>query len=475
MVKSFIFVSSVFFVFQEISFAQEFESKDMCFNCHMIIEGKGHPQAEMYKGDVHFRKGISCASCHGGDATSDDQDVAMSKEKGFIGIPGDGQVAKICSKCHSNEFNLLVKSVHGQSESGKGMIINNCITCHGVHNITPVKSPSSKVNGKNIVMTCAGCHSNASYMKNYNPGLSVDQLEKYKTSMHGKKIFAGDTKVANCASCHGSHDIKKANDPQSKVYFSNIPLTCSKCHGNADYMKGYKIPTDQYEKYRTSVHGIPVLEKGDRNAPSCNGCHGSHGAAPPQVESIAKVCGICHALNAQMFAESPHKEAFEKKQIHECVACHSNHGIVHPTEEMIGDGERSVCKNCHGNNDKGIQLAVRMKQMMDSLVSEVDAANYFLNRAEQLGMDVSDAKFDANDIKKVLIVTRNNIHYSRLDKFEEAITEGFKLTSTGKTVGAEAIDEYYFRRAGFAVSTLFITILAISLYLKLRKIERVKT
>ena len=65
-------------------------------------------------------------------------------------------------------------------------------------------------------------------------------------------------------------------------------------------MKEYGIPTDQYEKYSKSVHGVALLQKHDLGAPACNKCHGNHGATPPGVESISKVCGTCHALNADL-------------------------------------------------------------------------------------------------------------------------------------------------------------------------------
>jgi hypothetical protein len=459
-------------IFPAKSKSQEVESKDMCFNCHSILDGKFKAPADMYKVDVHFRKGIACSACHGGDSREEDMDKAMNKSAGFIGIPHGSEVSRICAKCHSPEYKTLSESVHGEQSTGKGSIINNCVTCHGIHNIVPVKSPSSKVNGVNIVNTCAGCHNDAAFMRNYNPGLRVDQLEQYKTSVHGKRIFIGDTKVANCASCHGNHDIKPVKDPQSHVYPSNIPGTCNKCHGNAEYMKEYNIPTDQYEEYKTSVHGIAVLEKGDKNAPTCNSCHGDHGAAPPQVESIGKVCGTCHVLNEQMFEQSPHKEAFLKKDLHECAACHSNHAIVHPTDDMLGAGDKSFCIKCHQTGDKGLTLGIEMKHLIDSLNSEVNVANYFIDQAEQKGMDVSDAKFSYNDIKKVLITTRTSVHYSNLEKYQEAINEGFKITSNAKTEGEDAINEYYFRRAGLGVSTILITIITVALYMKLKKIEK---
>jgi len=467
----------IFIVCKQDVFAQQNdipETKDQCMNCHSMLDGKFKAPASSYTSDVHFRKGLACSSCHGGDSKNEDQDKAMNKSAGFIGVPKGFQISKICAKCHSEKFTALQNSIHGESSTGKGSIINSCITCHGVHNIISVKSPSSKVNGANIVSTCAGCHSNAAYMKNYNPEISVDMLDKYKTSMHGKKVFGGDAKAANCASCHGSHDVKKVNNPQSNVYFSNVPKTCNKCHGNAEYMKEYKIPTDQFDKYKSSVHGIALLEKGDKNAPSCNKCHGDHGAAPPEIESISKVCGTCHVLNAQMFQESAHKQAFDNKGLHECGVCHNNHDVRQPSDDMIGTGEKSVCIKCHQAGDKGFDAAFIMKKMIDSLNNDVNTANYFINEAEQKGMDVSDSKFDNNDIKKVLITSRTVIHYANLQKYLETIGEGFKITDKAKQSGKESIDDYYNRRIYLGISSLFITIIGLALYMKLRKIQKKK-
>lgn len=468
-----IFILVIFLlIFAPNAKSQETLSNDQCFNCHAQLDGRVKAPADLFKSDIHFRRGITCAACHGGDSKEEDMDKAMNKSIGFIGVPRGGSVMNICAKCHKEEYATLSKSVHGQSSTTKGTIINNCITCHGIHNIGPVKSPGSKVSGRNIVQTCSGCHSNASLMKTYNPAINVDQLDKYKTSVHGQKIFSGDYKAATCASCHGGHNIKKVKDPNSQVYPTNIPATCNKCHGDAAYMKDYKIPTDQYEKFKTSVHGIALLEKGDKNAPSCNRCHGDHGASPPEVTSVNKVCGVCHVLNAQMFDESPHKVAFDKNDIPECVACHNNHAITPASDEMLGSGMHSVCIKCHKPGDDGYNAGVEMKRMIDSLIADVDLANKAILEAEQKGMDVSDAKFDYNDIKKVLITTKNIIHYSNIDKFRENIDAGFKITNNAKVVGNEAVADYYFRRWGLGVSTFFITLLVVVLYLKLRKIER---
>ena len=268
---------------------------DRCFTCH---EGIGDKPAELFKHDIHYRKGITCAGCHGGDPTKEEMEQAMDTSAGFAGVPKGDAISQRCARCHSNatimvkqydsrltrnQAEALATSVHGNlSTTGKGQIAQ-CITCHNAHGIVSTKDPSSPVYPLNIPKTCSKCHADPAFMRTYNPGLPIDQLEKYKSSVHGMKNTQGDAKVAACASCHGSHDIRSAKDVNSKVYAVNLPTTCGACHSNVQYMKGYRIPTDQVKKFSTSVHGIALLEKRDLGAPSCNDCHGNHGAAPPRV------------------------------------------------------------------------------------------------------------------------------------------------------------------------------------------------
>ena len=184
----------------------------------------------------------------------------MDKNAGFKGVPKGDDISKTCAHCHSNadmmkkygsslptnQLDNLLASVHGRlSVTGKEHIVQ-CITCHNAHGIVKVTDRQSPVYPLNIVKTCTKCHANASTMRAYNPSLPVDQLDKYRTSVHGKKNAQGDSKVAECASCHGSHDILSAKDVKSRVYAVNIPSTCAKCHSNSGYMKEYKIPTDQF-------------------------------------------------------------------------------------------------------------------------------------------------------------------------------------------------------------------------------------
>jgi predicted CXXCH cytochrome family protein len=340
-----------------------------------------------------------------------------------------------------------------------------------------VRDKNSPVYSLNVTKTCAKCHSNADYIRTYNPRLPVDQLEKYKTSVHGKKNSAGDVKVAECVNCHGSHDIRTAKDVKSKVYAKNLPSTCARCHADAEHMKNYKIPTDQYSKYSKSVHGIALLEKNDPSSPACNDCHGNHGAVPPGITSISKVCGLCHVLNANLFASSPHKKAFDSRKLPECETCHGSHSIINASSELLGVTGNTTCSRCHSQkeNAKGFFTAQMMRLIMDSLAFQHQEAIRLVAEAEQKGMEISAAKFKLRDARQARLESRTMIHSFNEDKFREVAQKGLTLSSDIASEASKAIEDYYIRRLGLGISTLIITILALSLYLFIRRIEKRKT
>src|SRR5581483_604009 len=250
-----------------------------CVVCHSALDPPYKVTEEQFAHDIHSQKGLTCAACHGGDPTKADMD-AMSKSAGFRG----------------------------------------------------------KITRSQIPSLCGGCHGDAAFMRKYNPSLRTDQLSQYVTSVHGKLLAKGDTKVAVCIDCHGVHDLRAVNDAQSSVYPLNIAKTCSRCHADAEYMKSYSIPTDQFAKYNTSVHHDALAVRGDLSAPTCTTCHGNHGAAPPGVSTVQNVCSNCHVFQAQLYEKSPHRKAFQDAGLPGCVTCHGNHGVLHPTDENIGAG-----------------------------------------------------------------------------------------------------------------------------------------
>ncbi len=387
---------------------------DKCLSCHKDVEDDTGPSHKISR-DVHFQKGLGCVDCHGGDAALDDMDLVRNV-KGYRGKPSHLEVPEFCARCHSD----------------------------------------------------------AAYMHNHNPSLPTDQLEKYKTSVHGQRLFgAKDAKVANCISCHSVHEISNARIPHSSTYPMNIPRTCGKCHADAAYMAEYRIPTNQLEEYLKSVHGKTLLEKKDLGAPACNSCHGNHGAAPPGVASLSAVCGNCHAVQAELFNASPHEKAFTDNKYPMCETCHSNHNIASPGDTLIGTTEPALCINCHQADDgtKGFATATSISTAIGALVKSRDSAAVLLADATTKGMLTTDEELRLKEVDQALIQARTLIHSFDVAKVSTGVQSGQVKADTVRTNAAALIDEYYYRRKGLGVATLFITLLAVSLYLKIRRLE----
>jgi len=461
-------------------------AQDGCLSCHETI---GDDPGRLFSGDIHRQKGISCSDCHGGDNTTDDMEKAMSSASGFVGVPKGDEISRMCSSCHSNastmvknyesqlpwgQLELLTESVHGKTAAdGKARVVQ-CVTCHNAHGIVPVSNSRSPVYPLNVTATCGKCHSNAEYMRTYNPTLPVDQVNKYRTSMHGKRNVKGDLKVAECASCHGSHEVRSAKDVKSSVYPTNIPATCGTCHADPNYMKGYGIASDQLEKYTASVHGTALLEKNDIGAPACNDCHGNHAAAPPGVESVSNVCGTCHALNAELFDQSPHKKAFDSMDMPECETCHGNHEIVAATEQLLGVSDEAVCSWCHGGepDSKPYLTASTMRALADSLEEAETIAASLVDDAEQKGMEITDAKYLLRDARQAQLESRTMVHSVDVEKFHGVIDRGLGVTTVVREEAKQAIDDYFFRRWGLLIATLIMTVFSVSTYVYIKRLDR---
>ena len=306
-----------------------------CITCHSsegwFAEQHIKEIVENFRDGVHFAVGISCDDCHGGNpdpAVAQSVDDAMDssfRPNPFIGVPKPQEIPAFCGRCHSDP----------------------------------------------------------SYMRQFQPDPRVDQAREYLTSQHGRLLLEqGDTKVATCVDCHGIHGILAPSDPQSPVYPTNVATTCKKCHGDADYMAGYTtesgapLPVDQYARWTQSVHAAAMFEKEDLTAPTCNDCHGNHGAAPPGVESVAFVCGQCHGREAELFRKSPKHAGFQNHNTYiegmgpgacgnchsdpepqasftgiseftECTTCHQNHSIIRPSIAMLAPLPAIPCAFCH--------------------------------------------------------------------------------------------------------------------------------
>jgi len=192
------------------------------------------------------------------------------------------------------------------------------------------------------------------------------------------------------------------------------------------------------------------------------------------VASVIAVCGQCHQSNEELYEKSAHRASFEKQKLAGCVVCHGNHRVVKPTDALVSFDAASPCAKCHKNDgtDKDAAGIVRIKGLLDSLSTGQTEAVAALDHAENLGMDVSEARYSLKDVNQSVVQSRVAIHTFRSADLEEAARPGIALIAQAKQAGQDAVKEYHFRRQGLAVSTLIVTFVVVLLWLKIRDIER---
>jgi cytochrome b subunit of formate dehydrogenase len=141
-------------------------------------------------------------------------------------------VPATCGKCHVEILAAYRGSVHGRALARGDDDVPACTDCHGEHRILGIGDPTSPVFATNIPLeTCGRCHGNARLDEKY--GIAAGKVSAFRDSFHGLALRAGRPTVANCASCHGVHDILPSADPRSSVNPANLRATCGRCHPGA--------------------------------------------------------------------------------------------------------------------------------------------------------------------------------------------------------------------------------------------------
>lgn len=125
-----------------------FAADTVCLQCHSGQAGHLGAPVDAWRSSVHAENGISCHDCHGGDPT--DIAMAMSPDRGFVGVPEYTEVPDFCGRCHVGVFEAYREGGHGKAlASGAAQ----CVTCHGDHAIQ--KASIELINEDD----CSRCHS----------------------------------------------------------------------------------------------------------------------------------------------------------------------------------------------------------------------------------------------------------------------------------------------------------------------------
>jgi hypothetical protein len=255
-----------------------------------------------------------------------------------------GQVAPAaCRECHDQV------SLQGSSHSGLA-----CADCHQGIKKLPGTPPHQAKNDLPPPSCATGsCHVEA---PDARPGGTP---ASYPDSVHGRAYIERHVpEVARCWDCHGRHNVKPLNDPESMVNRRNIPLTCSRCHEDMHVVVKYNIHAESpYQEYRQSVHGRGIYDKGLLDfAAVCTDCHGVHniqgvGTAHLPAKDPA-TCGKCHRLVLEKYDRSIHgREALKgNPDVPLCVDCHGEHTVAAAASPQAPTSKAHVpdtCSVCH--------------------------------------------------------------------------------------------------------------------------------
>jgi len=349
--------------------------------------------------------------------------------------------------------------VHGQA----GL---TCAGCHATGGSGTYAAPPRTA----VAMRCASCHSDAAFMRKFDPQVRVDQLLQYQTSVHGRRMAAGDPRAATCTDCHDAHGVRRVRDPRSPVAPLNVVTTCGRCHGDPVRMAPFGRSAAPPGEWAASVHAAALVARGDTSAPTCVSCHGSHGATPPGVESVANVCAQCHLREAELFRASPKRDIFDAIGQAECLVCHGNHRIASPGDSWVGVEEGAVCEQCHDAASASGAAIVATRRQLDELQTAVSGAAALLTRAEHAGMLVDEGRLALQLAREHQVQSRVLVHAFDAAPFSKAASEGLAAAGQAQDAGEAAMRELRFRRQGLAVATLLILAFLLTLWAKIRRL-----
>ncbi len=278
---------------------------------------------------------------------------------------------------------------------------NSCLNCHeklSAFNETEQQFNEIRVKHLARDVACSlECH--------------VDTLEKfaknnYELWTRSKHALFNVT----CDNCHGGNPgsdtkekahngIKRSSDPESPVFYRNVPETCGKCH------------TEELKQFKNSLHYQRL--KALKQAPTCDTCHSPHEfKVVINKTELHDLCSNCHNIDMRIAPEVP-------------------------------------------------DIAISTIENADKLKSEIIKAQNAIKQARQSGKDVSAAQKDLDTAVSIQDHLPVLWHGFDLGNFENVIDSGIK--SAQQATLDTGIPIVPSKTPGFGIIAALIGIIAIYL------------
>jgi predicted CXXCH cytochrome family protein len=193
------------------------------------------------------------------------------------------------------------------------------------------------------------------------------------------------------------------------------------------------------------------------------------------VSSVSQVCRSCHAGNGELFDGSKHKQAFERNAWPECATCHGEHAIAKTDDSMLSEASNPLCYECHGeyapDNPECTRIAEYFHASITAMADASQSLGESVHTLAEKGLDVDPLSATVEELSDHLRQARSRIHTFEESEFDDVAALGHAAVEKGRQLIDAAEAEYRFRRNGLIVSLVFMVLLAVAIYLKIREIE----
>ncbi len=319
-------------------------ANDDCLVCHddrTLSTKRGTRTVSLFVDGKKFAASVHapllCTSCH---ADLEGKD-----------LPHSTPLAKVkCGACHTPEQEQHSRSLHGRALARGDALAPRCTTCHGNHEILPVKDMRSAVAPLRVPLLCGQCHREGTPVQ-MNRGIGQHNiLENYSESIHGEALLRKGLIVApSCISCHTAHAILPHTDPNSSIARRNIAETCTHCHAEIEQV------------HRKTIRG-ELWEKQANILPACVDCHQPH-----KIRNVFYAQGMADA---------------------DCLRCHANEQLraadgrplaVHAGELAASGHAKVACSQCHSEvNASRVRSCETITRKVDCTACHEEIGQQFL-------------------------------------------------------------------------------------------------
>jgi hypothetical protein len=134
-------------------------------------------------------------------------------------------------------------------------------------------------------------------------------------------------------------------------------------------------------------------------------------------------------------------------------------------------GPHAVCSGCHEAGTGPAKTATQMAAWIDGLETALKQSETVLVRAEEYGMEVSEAQVRLLDGRESLVKSRLALHAIEPAEMQKPIDAGMAIAKETLQAGQAALREKDIRRLGLAVSVILIGIAMLAIRMLIRRIE----